>query len=58
MHNFLESEKAQAEIKLESYNSANDDSLYKIQQLKNMLENGAITEEEFKQKKEQLLSKV
>lgn len=59
MHKFLESQKVQAEINNAAYNSLlNSDNLDKIQQLKEMMENGTITEEEFKQKKEQLLSKV
>lgn len=60
---FLETRKAQEEIAAEAYNellrAANsDDAMTKLQKLKDMMEQGIITEEEFIRKKAELLEEI
>lgn len=60
---FLETRKAQEEIAVEHYAefiqaANNNDAMNKIHKLKELLEQGAITEEEFNQKKSELLNEI
>lgn len=62
-HNFLDSKKAQAEMESAAYNEVlntfnSDDAMIKLQQLKEMMEQGTITEEEYNQKKAELLERI
>lgn len=60
---FLETRKAQEEIAAATYNvflraASSDDAMTKLQKLKEMMEQGVITEEEFNLKKAELLDEI
>lgn len=60
---FLETQKAQEEMTANAYNELlnvthSNDAVIKIQQLKEMMEQGTITEEEYNQKKAELLERI
>lgn len=60
---FLETRKAQEEIAAATYNvflraASSDDAMTKLQKLKEMMEQGVITEEEFNRKKAELLEEI